>query len=83
MAGCLAAIYLAWRGERVSVFEYRYDRDLVGSAENAAALLPRICMFSKLFSDQENQKIGLCDYLRAQGESGGRYEGSATQIGVE
>eukprot|EP01048_Picozoa_sp_COSAG05_P011840 COSAG05_NODE_1144_length_5733_cov_162.189208_5_plen_106_part_00 len=37
------------------------------SAENSAPLLPRTCMFCKIFSDDQematNQQIGLCDYL--------------------
>ena len=40
------------------------------SAENSAPLLPRTCMFCKIFSDDQematNQKIGLCDYLRTE-----------------
>ena len=40
------------------------------SAENTAPLLPRTCMFYKIFSDDQematNQKIGLCDYLRTE-----------------
>eukprot|EP01048_Picozoa_sp_COSAG05_P028048 COSAG05_NODE_8498_length_698_cov_47.492487_1_plen_100_part_01 len=40
------------------------------SAENSAPLLPRTCMFYKLFSDDQematNQKNGLCDYLRTK-----------------
>eukprot|EP01048_Picozoa_sp_COSAG05_P030836 COSAG05_NODE_10930_length_538_cov_1.407745_1_plen_60_part_10 len=40
------------------------------SAENSDPLLPRICMFCKIFSDDQeiatNQKIGLCDYLRTE-----------------
>ena len=39
-------------------------------AENTAPLLPRTCMFCKIFSDDQematNQKIGLCDYLRTE-----------------
>ena len=40
------------------------------SVENSAPLLPRTCMFYKIFSDDQematNQKIGLCDYLRTE-----------------